>query len=293
MQRFIPRGLALALVAVLASLVAAAQAAAATFSNPAPIMINDSDTPPTPATPYPSQIMVSGLGTITDVNVTLTGFNHTFPDDVDVLLVGPGGQSVILMSDAGQSDDAVDLTFTFDDEAAALLSEGGALASGSYQPSNFSESPGTFCNDPGQGTDTYAAPAPAGPYGSTLAAFDGANANGTWSLYVVDDCEFQVGSISGGWSLDITGPDPVQMIDDLRDLVAGMGIHHGIANALDAKLRAALAALEADDEASACVAMQDFLNHVSAQSGKKLTEDQAQELTDAANHIREQIGCTA
>ena len=35
------------------------------------------------------------------------------------------------------------------------------------------------------------------------------------------------------------------MIADLRDLVVDVGIHHGIATALDSKLRAALAALEA------------------------------------------------
>jgi len=86
-------------------------------------------------------------------------------------------------------------------------------------------------------------------------------------------------------------PDPKQMISDLRDLVAGLGIHHGTANALDAKLQAALAALGADDTASACVALQDFLNLVSAQTDKKLSDAQAAELTDAANAIRVELGC--
>ncbi len=54
-----------------------------------------------PASPYPSTINVAGLGgTVTRVTVTLNGLRHTFPDDLDILLVGPGG-SVILMSDAG------------------------------------------------------------------------------------------------------------------------------------------------------------------------------------------------
>jgi len=48
------------------------------------------------ATPYPSNILVSGLtGTITKVTVTLSGFSHTAPDDVDVLLVGPAGKSLL------------------------------------------------------------------------------------------------------------------------------------------------------------------------------------------------------
>ena len=38
----------------------------------------------------------------------------------------------------------------------------------------------------------------------TLAAFNGVNPNGTWSLYVVDDLGADVGTITGGWSLTIT-----------------------------------------------------------------------------------------
>ena len=43
------------------------------------------------ANPYPSTIEVSGLtnGVITDVNVRLNDFNHTFPDDADILLAAP------------------------------------------------------------------------------------------------------------------------------------------------------------------------------------------------------------
>src|SRR5262249_45056366 len=57
-------------------------------------------------------------GTITDVNLRLLGFTHTFTHDVDVLLVGPGdAQKSIVMADSGQTAGNVDLTF--DDEAAA------------------------------------------------------------------------------------------------------------------------------------------------------------------------------
>ena len=37
-----------------------------------------------------------------------------------------------------------------------------------------------------------------------LAAFNGLNPNGTWSLYVVDDVGGDVGTIAGGWDLTIT-----------------------------------------------------------------------------------------
>ena len=56
------------------------------------------------STPYPSTISVGGLGTkVSDVNLSLTGLSHTFPDDIDMLLVGPGGQQATVMSDAGGS----------------------------------------------------------------------------------------------------------------------------------------------------------------------------------------------
>ncbi|MCA2507892.1 MAG: hypothetical protein IM553_02050, partial [Microcystis sp. M57BS1] len=57
--------------------------------------INISDN--TAANPYPSSLTLSGVnGTITGVTVTLYNINHTYPDDIDILLVGPQGQTVIL-----------------------------------------------------------------------------------------------------------------------------------------------------------------------------------------------------
>lgn len=116
--------------------------------------------------------------------------------------------------------------------------------------------------------------------------------------FVIVAHEVDVNTGCAGYRLEVTGTgivsvDAIEAIGDLRELIAGMDIHHGIANALDAKLRAALAALEADDTAGACVVMQDFLNLVSAQTGKKLTEEQAGDLTAAADEIREQLGCNA
>src|SRR5919202_2345961 len=79
------------------------------------------------ASSYPSTINVSGLsGTITDLDVELDSFEHTRPDDVDVLLVGPGGQTALLMSDAGGDFDVVAssaglLYLMFDDEASSSL----------------------------------------------------------------------------------------------------------------------------------------------------------------------------
>ena len=53
-----------------------------------------------PATPYPSSITVSGMtGLITDVDVLLFGVNHGIGQDIDMMLVGPNGQNIVVMSD--------------------------------------------------------------------------------------------------------------------------------------------------------------------------------------------------
>jgi subtilisin-like proprotein convertase family protein len=193
---------------VLAALVLVGTALAGTFSNASPIAIVDSATPPTVASSYPSQIVVSGEPTPNDMNVILTGFSHTFGDDVDILLVGPQGQSVILMSDA-IGDVASNLTLTFDDQAANFLPDEDPAASGSYKPTNFGPSSPDACpSEPS--TDTWPS-APAGPYGSVLSVFNGVNPNGTWRLFIVDDCAGDAGSISGGWSLTFISPTVVEL----------------------------------------------------------------------------------
>ncbi len=147
------------------------------------------------ASPYPSSISVSGVtGTVSKVTATITGFSHTFPGDVDILLAGPGGQLIVLLSDVGGTNDAVNLTITFDDAGPA---PGTVLVSGTIRPTNV-----------GAG-DAFPAPAPGPPHGTALAAFNGADPNGTWSLYVNDDAGADVGAIAGGWSLSFQTADPV------------------------------------------------------------------------------------
>src|SRR6185503_1794692 len=122
----------------------------------------------------------------------LKGLSHTYPDDLDILLVGPAGQKVVLMSDAGGGTDISNVTLTFDDGAASSLPDSAAIVSGSYKPTDFVTG------------DIFPSPAPAGPYGTALSAFNGLNPNGAWSLYVLDDEVNDGGSISAGWSLQFT-----------------------------------------------------------------------------------------
>lgn len=189
---FQANGLAIAALALPALMLFAnpASASTVTFSNPTPISIVDL----VPANPYPSSINVSGFtGLTSKVTVTLFGLSHTFPDDLDILLVGPTGLHTILMSDAGFTSDIANVTLTFDDAASASLPNSTLISSGSYLPSNF----GTL--------DLFAGVPVTGPYeANPLSVFNTANPNGVWSLYVLDDGFNDTGSIAGGWSLNIT-----------------------------------------------------------------------------------------
>lgn len=176
-----------------------------TFSNATAIVIPATGTGATtgsPATPYPSNVTVSGItAPVSKVSVTLKNMSHTFPDDVDVMLVGPTGVKFILISDAGDTNDWVGATMTLDDAAATSLGDTASNQTGTFKPGNF-----------GTVQDPFPAPAPAGPYlspapggSATFAsAFGGLDPNGTWSLYVVDDAATDVGTFAGGWDLTVT-----------------------------------------------------------------------------------------
>ena len=124
------------------------------------------------------------------MKVTLTGVSHPNPDDLDVLLVSPAGDKVVLMSDACGSDDLSGVDLTFEAGAGSAIPTDGPCASGSYQPANH-----------GTG-DTFPGSAPPGPYTSSLSDSVRDNPNGTWSLYVIDDAGTAFGSL-GGWRLEI------------------------------------------------------------------------------------------
>ena len=94
--------------------------------------------------PYPAALPVSGAGgPITDVDLELHGLTHHYPADIDMMLVGPGGQRAMVMSDAGQ-DSLVSADLVLDDEAAAPLPQAHGTVSGSYRPANYA-APATRC----------------------------------------------------------------------------------------------------------------------------------------------------
>jgi hypothetical protein len=127
---------------------------------------------------------------------------------VDVLVVAPGGQAVLLMSHVpntvGQCGaNVAGLTLTFDDDAAGPMPGNSPPGSGTYLPTDLPDLGGCG-NDPG----TLPPPAPSGPYLNAFSPLIGSNPNGTWSLYVIDDTAAEEGEIANGWSVTLTATDP-------------------------------------------------------------------------------------
>jgi M6 family metalloprotease-like protein/uncharacterized repeat protein (TIGR01451 family) len=178
------------------------------FANPNTIIIPDKG----PATNYQSRISVSGVtGVVGNVSVTLSNLAHTYPHDVNVLLVGPAGQKVLLMSHAGGTpvspNPITNTTVTLDATASAALPASDQINPGSYRPAAYSPAV------------TFDPPAPTSGYGTNLSVFNGSNPNTgsdtNWSLYVMDDSEGDQGQITDGWSLNIKTIFPVNQLADL------------------------------------------------------------------------------
>ena len=154
-----------------------------------------------PATPYPATLNLAGVtGTITRLAVRLNGLAHTYRGDLDMLLVGPGGQRAMFLSDVGNSLDSsgTSLTITFEDGAPA--------------PTAFQIGSGTFAPTDLEPGDVMTAPAPAGPYTSALSVFNGTNPNGAWNLFIMDDAAGDVGTLTSFTLLMATTTGPGDFI---------------------------------------------------------------------------------
>ena len=194
-----------------------------TFGSAVPISITEFGS----AFPYPSTVLVSGMtSAVFHLRVTLTNLSHTYPDDLDLLLVGPQGQTALLMSDAGGETDLNNVTLTFDDGVAGFLPDNSPIISGTYRPSNYESNP-----------ESFPAPAPSGLYATNLAGFRNTDPNGTWSLYIVDDAVKDSGIVAGGWGITFFAQDPmadlaVAQTPSLNPapIAANMGITYVVTN---------------------------------------------------------------
>jgi len=158
-----------------------------------------------PGSPYPSSIQVSGLTCgltnllVSKVTATLNGFTHSWPHDVEAVLVSPAGEELVLMEHTGTFYSVTNLVLTFDDTDAAAqsLPLNSTLVSGTFLPTEYTP----FDVLPGLAARPAAH--------TNLAVFNGSNPNGIWSLYVYDDTQGNDGVITSGWSLCLTAVSPV------------------------------------------------------------------------------------
>lgn len=175
-----------------------------TFTNPTPIVIPRPRGVQGAARPYPSVIDVAGVtGQVTRVTVTLRKPAHQRPQDVDVLLVGPRGDALVLLSDAAAS-----LQGPFGMSLEALTLTDTPVASGGrtlqMKPVNSGANDGFGAPAP---PPPHHSPAPAGT-ATLTGTFAGRDPNGRWSLYVMDDAAAASGAIAGGWTLSLDAVCP-------------------------------------------------------------------------------------
>lgn len=184
--------------------------APSTFTSAVPVRIPGTGTGPGVADVYPTTLNVSGVTGNKTITLEFTNLSTTYPGDMDWLLVGPGGQKFVVMSDVisafnTQTNAVVRLL-----DSAANSLPAGALANmaGDWKPTDVNVTP----------VDAWAAPAPAGPYSSpgptgsatftSVFGSAGSGMNGTWSLYGVDDVGGDFATITG-WKLTFESNDYV------------------------------------------------------------------------------------
>jgi hypothetical protein len=139
---------------------------------------------------------------VVDVVVTFNGLTHTFPDDLDFLLVGSRGTNLEFWSDVGGNTAITNVNFTIADFGfTPLPDDTGLVSNGVAHPTDF----GAVESAANWGLPSSMVinhPVPHGTAGFA-SAFGGVWANGeTWSLYVRDDSVLNVGSLAS-WSLTV------------------------------------------------------------------------------------------
>ncbi len=149
-----------------------------------------------PASPSPSSLAVSGLpkGT-TDVNLVLNDLTGAFAS-TEFVLESPSGRRAHVLSDSMNVGELTAVDLVLDDEAGVPIPRFNLPPPGSYRPRNYDNGDQNEWVGGGETIDMSAA----------LSVFDGADPNGTWTLYVHQEYSDTVVTI-GSWALQITTGD--------------------------------------------------------------------------------------
>ncbi len=116
-----------------------------------------------------SELTLTDVGVITDLNVLNLDITHTWVGDLDIRLTSPQGTEVLLMSAICGSSDDVDLNFDDDAESDPPCPPDDG---GTYQPQGL------------------------------LSSFNGENVNGDWFL-TINDLENNDGGTLHAWSIEV------------------------------------------------------------------------------------------
>jgi hypothetical protein len=97
----------------------------------------------------------AGVPVITSIELVLNGLTHTQPDDLDIYLISPIGETVEVMTDKGDGIAIVNMNLVFNDDlGASLPADGLALTAGTYDPEDATGGLSKYIGNSG-GTDAW------------------------------------------------------------------------------------------------------------------------------------------
>jgi hypothetical protein len=130
-----------------------------------------------------------GVPQILSIELELTGLTHTHPEDLDIYLISPFGETVEIMTDKGDGIALVNATLIFNDLGAQLPADGVALTNGAtYRPEGLDNLIG--------GMNTYV-----GSSGGTDA----------WELIIIDDAAGDQGFLTSYTLRGTYIPEPASL----------------------------------------------------------------------------------
>lgn len=91
---------------------------------------------------------------IESIELVLTGLTHTQPEDLDILLISPFGETVVVMSGKGDGVAIIDMDFVFNDLGSPLPADGVPLTAGTYQTQDPDGGMSKYIGNSG-GTDSW------------------------------------------------------------------------------------------------------------------------------------------
>lgn len=136
---------------------------------------------------FPLTMVNSGIGIaeIFSLELQLTSLKHTNPDDMEVYLIDPFGETLAVMTDRGGDVGVNGITMIFNDAESNVPPDATELFSGRYKPQGPDDTPG----DGNDGLSNFLKQ----PTG-----------NNTWLLVIFDDAAGDGGSLQS-WTLRGTG----------------------------------------------------------------------------------------